>query len=367
MEALDKWLDNMLESLKTDSSLTSIHDYFHIIQVIYTCCLQELIRQVSLDCKDRGLLLKKIWNAYITILENAIFEEIKTQQHNEREYLEEITKVHKIYQQEIENNKNFVETTREENLKLAEIAKNYKENQKFLKKAYRHFEKDYKLMKRDLEYSLNEQKVLIDENNRLKKLLEAQADEKDQKSQGKIGKMDNLFKNAADIQESPEKTLAEIEQRHAKSKRRAKTVQKNQRKSVLQQWKLLENQEKAVDTGDLVIVWDTEVNTDIVYGNKKLVFLEKFTQTLDRNQFLRESRINEEEIEQILKENRNFNRNIERPQEILRESHGENEEKLAEFEEIGENQMIPSELLQENDRSQIKLLKKGKNFAKISL
>ena len=52
----------------------------------------------------------------------------------ESEYLKEITEVHKVYQKEIENNRQFVEDTKKENLELAAIANDFRENQKFLKK-----------------------------------------------------------------------------------------------------------------------------------------------------------------------------------------------------------------------------------------
>lgn len=316
----------MLQNLKAENSVNSIHDYFHIIQVIYSCCLQELIRQISLDCKERGSLLKKIWNAYISILENAIFEEVKTQQEREKEYLEEITKVHKMYQQVLENNKNFVDRTREENLKLAEIAKNYKENQKFLKRAYRHFEKEFKLMKRDLEYSYNEQKVLVDENNRLKKMIEMITEENNQKSQA----MDRLFINAEKVnQEIKESEEAEKKE---KRKKRAQTMNKRPIKEVT----FIPKESKYVDTTDLIFYWDTEVNTDIVYGAKKFLFIEKSTQTLDRNQFLRESRILEDEIEEM-------NRKSPKTEQ---KSENQDEKKYI---QLKENEQIPSELIIESE------------------
>ena len=296
MDALDKWLDQMLASLSS-FPITSIHEYFHLIQVIYTCCLQELIRQISLYCKDRGLLLKKIWNAYITILENAILEELKTQQQTEKDYLEEITKVHKIYQKEIENNRSYVENTRAENLKLAEIAKTYKENQKFLKKAYRHFEKDYKVMRSQLEISLNEQKVLIDENNRLKLIIETYNEEKDQKALS----LDKIFARTLTEAASTEKNIEKydvIEEVH-----NTKRKKKNLQRSKVTEIKEVEKQEKSVDTLDLIRLWENECNTDVVFGAKHIVFIEKSTQTIDRNQFMRESKLIEDDIQEIIKEN----------------------------------------------------------------
>lgn len=43
-------------------------------QLIYSICLKELIRQVSANCVERGLLLDKIWNSNITLF--TVAEEV---------------------------------------------------------------------------------------------------------------------------------------------------------------------------------------------------------------------------------------------------------------------------------------------------
>jgi len=257
-------------------------------------------------------------------------EETKSQQQREKDYLEEITKVHKIYQQEIENNRNFVETTRTENLKLAEIAKTYKENQKFLKKAYRHFEKDFKLIKMQLEISYNEQKVLIDENNHLKKLVEMQNEEKNLKSM----EVDKFFQNASKQPEIAEKNLNDLNLLIPSLKPKKNNKDKNKRKSILKQWKEMESMDKNVDTCDLIITWESDVNTDVVYGAKNIVFLEKCTQTYDRNQYLRESRINETEVEEIMKENKEENARKEKKKEDKKDDLKEEVDNIEIMEEI---------------------------------
>lgn len=298
----------MLKSLSKDKTISSIRDYFQIIQIIYTCCLQELIRQISLDCKDRGLLLNKIWTSYLNMLENCIIEEANTQQQREKDYLEEITKVHKIYQQEIENNKEFVEYTKIENFKLAEIAKNYKENQKFLKRAYKHFEKNYKLIKMQLETTINEQKVLLDENNHLKKLLEGQIDEKNEKEI----KLDKIFNKSEKISDFVQnKEFQFVSNKSPKNTRNKHKTTNEPKKSVLAQWKSLENKEKNIDTCDLIITWDACVNTNLVYGAKNRIFIPKSSQTMDRNQFLRESKLNQEDIDEIFEKESKKTKNIE--------------------------------------------------------
>lgn len=40
-------------------------------QLIYTCCMKEIIRQVTTDCCERGHLMDKIWNSNITLFRVA--------------------------------------------------------------------------------------------------------------------------------------------------------------------------------------------------------------------------------------------------------------------------------------------------------
>ena len=238
-------------------------------------------------------------------------EENKSQQQRENEYLEEITKVHKMYQQEIENNRNFVETTRVENLKLAEIAKTYKENQKFLKKAYKHYEKDYKLLKMQLDQSLNEQRAILMENGKLKQLLEMQNDEKNVKSMA----VDQLFSNAAKENnettsqkniEEPQIVIA-VPQTRKKGKTTFNNANggnsaKKPRKSFSMILKEDDRKEKNVDTHDLVMTYESETNTDLIIGAKNINFQEKSTQTIDKSQFIREITLTNKEFDDILKE-----------------------------------------------------------------
>lgn len=236
-------------------------------------------------------------------------EENKSQQQRENDYLEEITKVHKMYQQEIENNRNFVETTRVENLKLAEIAKTYKENQKFLKKAYRHYEKDFKLLKMQLDQSLNEQRAILMENGKLKQLLEMQNEEKNGKSMA----VDQLFSNAAKENEPSQKNIEEPQIVIAvpQTRKKGKTTfnngnggnsAKKPRKSFSMILKEEDRKEKNVDTHDLVMTYESETNTDLVLGAKNINFQEKSTQTIDKSQFVREITLTNKEFDDILKE-----------------------------------------------------------------
>ena len=42
-------------------------EYIENLEVVYSSALKECIRQVSIDCKERGILLDKIWKSYVKL------------------------------------------------------------------------------------------------------------------------------------------------------------------------------------------------------------------------------------------------------------------------------------------------------------
>lgn len=96
---LEEWLNSMLE---TENAKTSdLQTKFLNIQLIYTASLKELIRQVSLQCSDRGSLIQRIWDEYLHIVERAIFLERSKAIETEKSQISEITKLHALYNSEI--------------------------------------------------------------------------------------------------------------------------------------------------------------------------------------------------------------------------------------------------------------------------
>ena len=89
------------------SKLTSNNNYdlkslFESLQFIYSGCFQELIRQISIECKSKGNLIKKIWTSYLQIFEKTITERDHIILNQESTYLNEIGRIHKLYQKELE-------------------------------------------------------------------------------------------------------------------------------------------------------------------------------------------------------------------------------------------------------------------------
>lgn len=89
------------------SKLTSNNNYdlkslFESLQLIYSGCFQELIRQISIECKSKGNLIKKIWNSDLQLFEKTITERDQVILNQESTYLNEIGRIHKLYQKELE-------------------------------------------------------------------------------------------------------------------------------------------------------------------------------------------------------------------------------------------------------------------------
>lgn len=70
VEILDNWLCYMLQIVLKQSQ--SKEEMFENAQIIYTFCLSEIFKQISVQCSERGKLLERVWKAYFSIMINAI-------------------------------------------------------------------------------------------------------------------------------------------------------------------------------------------------------------------------------------------------------------------------------------------------------
>ena len=64
VEVLIGWLENMTKIYLIDDGL-SVEERVRRAQLIYTACFREVVRQVSVQCIERGILIQRIWNASI--------------------------------------------------------------------------------------------------------------------------------------------------------------------------------------------------------------------------------------------------------------------------------------------------------------
>jgi len=90
---LREWLDTMLENLDIDAS-TSVMDIVQQAQAVHSACFHELVRQVTVQCAERGELMVRVWRTYLDLftrmveIHNQNEEQLK-QQHRDLEHQHE--------------------------------------------------------------------------------------------------------------------------------------------------------------------------------------------------------------------------------------------------------------------------------------
>ncbi|CAG9316140.1 unnamed protein product [Blepharisma stoltei] len=71
VQALADWLDMMLKQVLSEQN-EDIEALFEGALLIYNVCFHEIVRQVSVQCVERGELINRVWKAYLRILERAL-------------------------------------------------------------------------------------------------------------------------------------------------------------------------------------------------------------------------------------------------------------------------------------------------------
>ena len=171
VEALGKWLDSMISALANEKTL-SLQVLFENLQLVYLGCFQELIRQVSIECFERGQLIHRIWNAYINLFERAIIEQSKGMSTIEIDYLKENARLHRMYQKELERIRGELSKITKEKKDIdIEVAK-LKENFKYAKKKNVQLEKDTLFFKTNYENMRTEYNLISEDNISLKSVIE---------------------------------------------------------------------------------------------------------------------------------------------------------------------------------------------------
>jgi hypothetical protein len=66
-ELLNLWVEMMMDKYVYSMKDNPVEQRVKAAQLIYTLCLKEIIRQVTVHCNQRGYLLEKIWNAQIRL------------------------------------------------------------------------------------------------------------------------------------------------------------------------------------------------------------------------------------------------------------------------------------------------------------
>ena len=156
VEELDGWLKYMISQQEAKHTPEeNIKNLLANTQVIYNACLKEIIRQISIDCSERGQFIQKIWDNYMGLLERALIENKKESNSKDMKNIEEIARIHRMYQREIEG--------------LAEIIKKISEDKEKLENTVNLSRDRIKDLKRRLKTLKNENKEYSRENEEIRK------------------------------------------------------------------------------------------------------------------------------------------------------------------------------------------------------
>jgi hypothetical protein len=100
-DLLENWLEIMLS--KAGDEKHSEEQKFEYSQIIYSTCLKEIVRQVSVHCIKRGELLERIWKSYLMLFLKTIKILHKTKQSCEKTAKIRIKALNDKYESTIES------------------------------------------------------------------------------------------------------------------------------------------------------------------------------------------------------------------------------------------------------------------------
>jgi len=130
--ALLKWMDNIIENIeKTYGKNETENEKFDLTQIVYYICFREVIRQVSVQCVERGVLIWKLWKSYLSLVTEMADEIKKKTLKLKKDHEERIYQLHEYHDAEIaELNKNTEEMRADFEAKLKDAYEKIIQNEK---------------------------------------------------------------------------------------------------------------------------------------------------------------------------------------------------------------------------------------------
>eukprot|EP01022_Parablepharisma_sp_SALTPOND_P016891 TRINITY_DN2585_c1_g1_i1.p1 TRINITY_DN2585_c1_g1~~TRINITY_DN2585_c1_g1_i1.p1 ORF type:complete len:1175 (+),score=163.86 TRINITY_DN2585_c1_g1_i1:92-3526(+) len=124
--ALLSWLNTIFDKLNKEP-LKELERY-ELAQTVYYIAFAEVIRQVSVHCLERGLLMRKLWQSYVSLIEHLSGEYNEKRKKQKRKHEKRIEQIHTFYEKDIEDTrkdalkaKSEMEEKVQENAELKEV------------------------------------------------------------------------------------------------------------------------------------------------------------------------------------------------------------------------------------------------------
>ena len=142
--SLSNWLDFMIETKMNEENTpdSSIDNRNEELQIIYSACLTEITRQVSVECNERAILLTRVWTSLMKLWETALQKKNEYLDQMQQNYLNEVKRIHQMYEMEIGIVKDKNKKLEDEKANLNESNDILTQNAKFLKNKVKKLEKD---------------------------------------------------------------------------------------------------------------------------------------------------------------------------------------------------------------------------------
>lgn len=156
------WLDDKIQHILCESS--DPEQIFEKSQKIYSHCINEIVKQVSIHCKERGIVIERVWRAYQTVFERSQKTYHAKLMNLEEKQSQDKINIHKMYNKQLSKlEKKLAETEKknEECLKIIEsqeklhntqqiIEENLKIRLKAAQSRYKAAKRDVLLLKEEL-------------------------------------------------------------------------------------------------------------------------------------------------------------------------------------------------------------------------
>ncbi|KAL4459961.1 hypothetical protein ABPG74_003487 [Tetrahymena malaccensis] len=107
VESIKMWMVQSIDAIAKQN--TSLHKLFTQQQLVFNACISELLRQISLECKDRADLIQTIWNNHVEVATKVV--EFYSKENNKVEWdtINQVKQLHTRYKDELQLSQKYYE------------------------------------------------------------------------------------------------------------------------------------------------------------------------------------------------------------------------------------------------------------------
>ncbi|CAK78941.1 unnamed protein product (macronuclear) [Paramecium tetraurelia] len=168
---LAQWLDYQMQQVVSNKKMMK-QQQLREIEKIFNLSLKELVREISLDCVEKSVLLEKIWNQYVnynTFLLKSLDDEKNNQ---ENEYLQQLKSLHQTYQNSVKFLEDKLKQIDDEFNSLSTKFERKKFKLKNIKDNFFSIQEQKKEIEQEVEYLKNQRRDLLEIKEALQNQVE---------------------------------------------------------------------------------------------------------------------------------------------------------------------------------------------------